>query len=427
MRDPVYLLWDKAHIWGLTAWWALASMGVPHRLLKAADIAQGALSGKPSSVLLAPGGTARLKSEALGAAGRAAIRAYIADGGHYLGFCGGAGLALSGNDGLGLCPWKRAAYRNRLQHFISGHIYVRTPAGHPLGFPGTETPALPVWWPGRFDPQEAQEVEILASYLYPAGDVWLADLPLAALPPGTLAGWEDMYGVSFRPEELSGQPCIIRNAYGQGSCILSYAHLETPDSPAANRWMAHLLSALTGYAPERECCPAWEPAGLPLRWDEPVFNELRAYLDHLIHVGCAHNLLFTRTPWLWGWRVGIPGAALNNFFAAVCSVQSLQPNDAALAYWEQGKALFTQKCGLFRKSAEQYLLAERLTVTLTGVLSQAVDRRMLDMQREALFGQPMEGGGLYEELTNMLEELIFLVCADGSAAAPYDSPPKAQA
>jgi hypothetical protein len=262
-----------------------------------------------------------------------------------------------------------------------------------------------------------EEVEILAAYLYPAGDVWLADLPLPALPPGTLASWEAMYGVSFRPDELSGQPCIVRNAYGQGSCILSYSHLETPDSPAANRWLAHLLTALTGRAPERDACPSWELAGLPVRWDEPVFNELRAYLNQLAHVGCEHNLLFTRTPWLWGWRMGIPGAALNNFFAALCSVQSLQPNDAAYAYWEKNKALFAQKSGLFQKSAEQYLLAERLTVTLTGVLSQAVDRRILDMQREALFGHPMEGGGLYEELTDMLEELFFLVHENGFAGA----------
>jgi hypothetical protein len=414
MNEPVYLLWDKSHIWGLTAWWALASMGVPHRLLKAASIAQGALSGKPPSVLLAPGGTARLKSAALGAAGRAAIRTYISGGGHYLGFCGGAGLALTGKVGLGLCPWKRATYTNRLQHFISGHIHVQTPEKHPLRPPGADTLPLPVWWPGRFAPLEMEEVEILAAYLYPAGDVWLADLPLSALPPGTLASWEAMYGVSFRPEELSGQPCIIRNTYGQGSCILSYSHLETPDSPAANRWLAHLLACLTGYVPKRDACPSWNLAGLPLHWDEPIFNELRACLNQLIHVGCEHNLLFTRTPWLLGWRMGIPGAALNNFFVVLCRVQSLQPNDAGYAYWEKNKALFTQKFGLFQKSAEQYLLAERLTVTLTGVLSQAVDRRILDMQREALFGHPMEGGGLYEELTDMLEELFFLACEDGS-------------
>jgi hypothetical protein len=44
-----------------------------------------------------------------------------------------------------------------------------------------------------------------------------------------------------------------------------------------------------------------------------------------------------------------------------------------------------------------------------------VDRRILDMQREDVFGQSMEGGGLCEELTNVLEELIFRACEDGSA------------
>jgi hypothetical protein len=228
-----------------------------------------------------------------------------------------------------------------------------------------------------------------------------------------------MYDVSFRPEELSGQPCIIRNAYRQGSCILSYSHLETPDSPAANGWLAHLLHALTGCAPKAASCPPWDPAGLPLRWDDPLFNQTRAFLRQLIHIGCEHNLLFSRTPWLWGWRTGIPGAALNNFFAALCSVQSLEPNEAALKRWKEYKTLFTQRFGLFQKGAAQYLLAERLAVTLTGLLPQAVDRRILDMQREALFGQPMEGGGLYAELTDMLEELLFCVCEDGTAAEVF--------
>ena len=417
MNEPIYILWDRSHIWGLIAWRALTSMGVPHRLLKAASIAQGALSGKPPSVLLAPGGTARLKAKALGAAGCAAIRAYIANGGHYLGLCGGAGLALSDEDGLGLCPWKRASYSNRLQHLISGHIHVQSSYNHPLALPDADALPLPVWWPGRFAPQEGDTVEILATYLYPAGDVWLADLPLSALPPGTLASWETLYDVSFRPEELSGQPCIIRNTYGQGSCILSYPHLETPDSPAANRWLAHLLHSLTGFAPKKDYCPPWDLAGLPVRWDEPVFNQTRGFLNQLIHnIGHKHSLLFVRTPWLWGWRSGIPGAALNNLSAALRSAQSLKPNEAALSCWEEYKARFTQKFGLFQKSAEQYLLAERLASTLASALPQAIDRRILDMQREDLFGQPMEGGGLCEELTDMLEELIFLACEDGSAA-----------
>ena len=37
-----------------------------------------------------------------------------------------------------------------------------------------------------------------------------------------------------------------------------------------------------------------------------------------------------------------------------------------------------------------------------------MDQRGLDNQREALFGHPMHGGGLIEELLTITEELIYL-------------------
>lgn len=414
MSAPVYLLWDASRIWGLTAWRALACMGLPYRLIKSASIAQGALSGKPPSLLLAPGGSARLKSDALGEEGRAAVCAYVAGGGRYLGFCGGAGFALSEREGLGLCPWKRASYTNRLQHLISGHIQVQASGGSNLSPPDAAALPLPVWWPGRFAPQAGGDVEVLASYLRPASDIWLADLPLAGLPPDTLADWEDMYGVCFRPEELNGQPCIVHAAFGRGAAVLSYSHLETPDSPAANSWLAHMLRDLTGLSPADSDCPPWDIAGHPRQWDDPALRRAREALDEVIGIGLTHGLLFDRTPWLLGRRAGIPGAALNNMLAALHTVQSLVPNDDALAWWENSKALFSRKMELFRKGAEHYLLAERLASTLVSALPGAVDRRVLNMQREALFGQAMEGGGLYEELAVMLDEMIFLICRDGS-------------
>jgi hypothetical protein len=389
-------------------------MGLPYRLVKAASIAQGGLSGKPPSLLLVPGGPARLKAEALGAGGGAAVRAYVEQGGHYLGFCGGAGFALSDGGGLRLCPWKRSSYSNRLQHLISGHIHAKLPGGHPLCPPGRDELPLPVWWPGRFAPGTNDGVEKLAVYLRPANDVWLADLPLDSLPPDTLSSWEDMYGVRFRPNELCGQPCLVHGPFGRGSYTLSYSHLETPDSPAANDWLAHLLSVLTGLRAERGHCPAWDPAGQPAHWDDPGLNRARARLERLFRIALEHRLLFTRTPWLWGWRAGIPGSAMNNLFAALCTAQGLIPDNRALALRKAGRERFDRTMDFFCKGAEQYLLAERLASTLASTLPDAVDRRALNMQREALFGTPMEGGGLYEELTSVLNELIFLACEDGA-------------
>ena len=137
----IAIFWDASQLWGLLVWRAAEAFGLPYRLVKAQEIAQGTLSDK-TSLLLVPGGTARHKSSALGEAGRKALREWVSRGGHYVGFCGGAGLGLSDADdpvrtaeigtGLGLCPWRRAEIAERIQHFFSGHVRVRIEQGHPL-------------------------------------------------------------------------------------------------------------------------------------------------------------------------------------------------------------------------------------------------------------------------------------------------------
>ena len=77
--NPVCILWDASHIWGLMVWRALCALGLPCRLVKGQDIANGALFRKPcpqgtpgkergtAPLLLVPGGGefARLRRGAL--------------------------------------------------------------------------------------------------------------------------------------------------------------------------------------------------------------------------------------------------------------------------------------------------------------------------------------------------------------------------
>ena len=68
--NPVCILWDASHIWGLMVWRALCALGLPCRLVKGQDIANGALFRKPcpqgtpgkergaAPLLLVPGGNA---------------------------------------------------------------------------------------------------------------------------------------------------------------------------------------------------------------------------------------------------------------------------------------------------------------------------------------------------------------------------------
>ncbi len=477
--QPICILWDASHIWGLMAWRAVRAMGLPCRLVKGKEIAQGALLGKPlggnasdaaqtanhtkkkpagrASLLLVPGGNARLKAAGLGDAGIRAVRNWMEEGGNYLGFCGGAGLALSHaapQQGLGICPWGRAAYPERLHHLISGHARVRVcdngafsfrpplpanadchqkrqaAASSPAGTcPGTgkaagrvsarclsltagaeRPPSLPVWWPGRFAAADNSGVHVLASYDEPDADFWLADLPLQSIPPHIFSQWQALYGVNLLPDFLKGQPLVVSGSHGRGNYVLSYSHLETPHSPDANAWLAQLLRRLTGLEPLRADVPLWQLRHPCHAWPQgnaPLLDALRHMRD-LLDLAVEHHLFFARTHWLWGWRTGLPGAACNNLHAALCTAASLEPSPAALAYWQEVRPRFSLLAERFAAGAEGYFLACRLAETLSPTLPDAVDRRGLDSQRQALFGHPMSGGGLMEELLDITEELIFL-------------------
>ena len=480
----LHILWDDSHIWGLLAVRAARAMDLPHRLVRGRDVAQGLLARERPSLLLVPGGNARHKAESLGDAGIAAVRDYVRSGGRYVGFCGGAGLALTWEEkpqGLGLCPWRRAGFDDRLQHFMSGHLHVVLPAQErwavPVGvehalpdsrrnsqrsgrtdeserfagetgrfaagaaehnrtatdpekndqnatgaagngpamacpplLPETmpESPRLPVWWPGRFAPEASEGITVLASYDRPGDDFWLADLPIADLPSDIFSTWQALYGLSLTPSFLVGQPCVIHGCYGNGHYVLSYSHLETPDSPQANRWLAHLLRALGGLCPSSNVLPPWRPRAASPLWDDPDLTHLARLFEEVRETGLKHGQLFCRTDWLMGWRTGIPGANLNNIWAALSLIRSLAPTAAARAYWNERRERLIAAAELFATGSIQYLLAERLAMTLAKPLPEAVPAAMLKDQRESLFGPPMRAGGLYQEIIDPLDTLAYL-------------------
>lgn len=427
--QSLYILWDESQIWGLLAWRGMLGLGPDFRPVRSQEITQGLLADKPPAVLLVPGGVARLKAAALGQAGLEAVRAYVRGGGHYLGFCGGAGLGLSTPDGrgddssLGLCPWTRGAYEDRMQHFMSGHLEAGLENRRHRLSPCSADPAadaclhdtppldgaplLPVWWPGRFMPEDDPSVTVLARYGLPGDDFWLADLPIKSLPEDAFSTWRDLYGINISPAFLAGQPCVIHGDYGKGSYTLSYSHLETPDSGFANHWLAHILRSLGVTGLERDSIPAWR-LGEQVNWDDPGIVSCLEHVRLVITTGVDHSLLFKRNDWLHGWRTGIPGSAMNNLFAAVASAAALAPTPAALALWEREKNGVLERMELFSQAAIHYLLAERLAMTLARTLPDAVSPDILRAQRHNLFGPPMQARGLYRDLIKFFDELVYL-------------------
>ena len=408
------ILWDASDIWGCLALWAARSLGLPYRLVRGHELEAGLLDREAPALLLVPGGLARRKAAALGDGGQEAVRRYVAAGGQYLGFCGGAGLGLSGSGGLSLCPWNRGAYAEHMQHFMSGHLTVEA-AAHPLT-PGElpASPLLPVWWPGRFNPDDAEKhdgVAVLARYAAPGPDFWLADLPVASLPAGAFSEWGAHYGFSLSPTFLAGQPSIVHGRYGKGAYTLSYSHLETPDSPDANAWFAHLLRELGGLSPLSGGVTAWNLASLPSLWDDTALLGLRASLVRILDTGCGAGLFFSRTPWLVGWRTGLPGAALNTLRAQLCSILSQLPTEQALRLWQAEQEAFLPLFNSFAERVTSYLLAERLAMTLSKALPEALVPERLRAERAELFGgsgMTAVAGGLYGRILPLFEELLFL-------------------
>ena len=107
---------------------------------------------KEARLLLVPGGWPALKYKALGPAGARAVRDFVEQGGFYLGLCGGAGLALKAEHGLGLIDLGRAPAGRKISGpQRAGDGGKKAPrAGDHAMWSSLPSPAqFHVWWPGQ--------------------------------------------------------------------------------------------------------------------------------------------------------------------------------------------------------------------------------------------------------------------------------------
>lgn len=404
-QKTILILWDASHIWGLMAWRGLRALGIPCRFVKAKEIAQGSCLGKRpqeyESILLVPGGNARQKALALGSAGRAAIRKWVAQGGLYLGFCGGAGLALSDSSAsLGLCPLQRARFEKRFYHFLSGHVIARTDKNAIL--------SLPVWWAGRFAYSLSPSLSILARYLSPGPDLWLADLPISKVPAAFLSSWAKAKNLDPDLGFPEGEPLLIKGGFGRGNYILSYAHLETPASAQANQWLCGLLEEYGQIYPGNISIPGWittrklqtclETAS---EFQKLLVNSHAAMLE-LCACGQKMGLLFQREEWLLGWRSGFAGMPCNHLLATLAFLGEKDcptPDPAILKQFESNFIIFMEK-------AWEWLWTWKLESALHAPPALYQDENLAQGQL-AIFGNPMLGGGLIENLLALLDEYIW--------------------
>lgn len=430
----IAVLWDASPLWGHLVLNAVIQTGLPYEVITAEECRNDILRRKNFKILIVPGGSGRQKANLLGETGMEAIRAFAAEGGTYIGFCGGAGLALE--DGLALCPWGRNFYSGRTEHRISGHIRCEMYAD-PLIPQGMEKADLPVWWPGRFQEPTAEEialcpekgkVRILARYREMGSDLYSHDLPMSTLPPDTLEDWENLYGIKLKPTLLDSQPAVIAGDFGSGRYILSYSHLETPDSPDANAILAHMLRTVLhgedtgslqaasaafeakGYGlcknilNTEQFRPTWINTDFQTSW--PILRELNGQLQKVFELGTDLHLLFRRTDWLYGWNTSVHGSQLNALRLALTRSLVLPPNEARERFLLTKGVQFAENMLHFIHGTQNWLLARRLCDSLAE--SEGISPEIIESQRRELFGMLMYGGGRCGELLAWLDTFLLL-------------------
>ncbi len=409
------MLWDESHLWGVMLWRALNDLNVPFTIIDSGLIKEGILQKNPPAGLLVPGGWSRLKAGNLGHEGLKWIREYISLGGRYLGICGGAGLGLKSSAAspcLDLCSWSRKTITRRLPNF-SGHIRCRVKL--PTWKEDCSDIYLPVWWPSQFEPDEEKdsgEIKVLASYMEPGRDFWAADLPLSDLNNPDLCRWEEIYGINLDPGLISGEPCIVHGMLGQGEYVLSYAHLETPGSAQANSLLEEMLRAWMSGEPSgkrQSTVSDWDLQKQDFVWKDKTLLRARQDLEDIIELGRTHFLFYWRTPWLLGWRRGIPGSAINFLYAMITQALQLKPTPKAIIYWKKEKREFKRTAETFQERLKDYLTRERLALAMAPSSPESSSDCFLQKEKQELFG-PFPGyGGLYARLIRPLDRLLFLL------------------
>lgn len=413
---PIAVLWDQSLIWGLICIETLEAFAVPYRLLSGGEIAEGALDGY--HVLLVPGGWASHKVGVLGVEGAERVRQFIEDGGAFLGFCGGAGLALSSPPSLNLVPLKRLPLSKRLPS-ASGELWITGVPDHevwkdlPLHIP------VSVWWPSQFAFEPCDSIASIATYSATGKDFWVADLSTADVKRASLdmGDWERTYGINLDPLRILGHPAILEARRGRGVLILSYPHLETPGDFWGNRLFLNVLNYLDRISSRDVHHNTLKRDGTvesPMRPTRQCLSPLARSMEHiddLIRFGERHLLWNWRSPWLLRWRRGIRGleygtlAVVGDFLLR--QFRELAVDEDRADSWLETVEDIEKHTDEFCRQARLLLLEEKLSAQSGNLTKLGSINERVDALRTFLFGDQMNHSGLCRSLFDKLDSLLF--------------------
>ncbi len=400
---------------------ALDACGLACDLIRSGDVRKGKLSDY--SLLFVPGGWASNKIKALGSDGIEEIKRFVHGGGAYLGFCGGAGLATM--DGIGLVPIKRRPTKDRVPSF-SGRIGLNI-TDHPVweGLKNSELGTEPAperinrgnspivfhaWWPSQFVIDGP--VSVLATYAGALPESFSSDVNVGdAAAAGSWPELERLYQINLDPKRLFGEPAVIEGRFGEGKVLLSLIHFDTPEDgngakALVNVWRYLGCDRQTVDAARSER-PGRQGRGASCH---PLLPELESAVGGLIDLGLRNFLWFRRNSMLLQWRRGVRGLEYCTLSVMVNELADLlQINASKREIPDLDRSLDRIRDLLvpFVAKAQHLLVRERFAMQNSHITYERCDDPEIQMIREELFSRSKSHGGLFKELIDEVDGLLY--------------------
>lgn len=399
------------------AYRALKEAGLAFDLIRAADIQNGYLVNY--AMLFVPGGWSSNKMKALGDKGVERIKEFAANGGNYLGFCGGAGLATL--DGIGLLKIRRKPTKDRIPSF-SGRIRLKL-NDHEIWSGTTDllpddqsphiAPAFHAWWPPQFTIED-KHIKILASYGEPLPDSFSSDLNIGDVQGrGGWADLEHLYRINLDPKRLLDDPAVVEGSYGSGRVLLSLVHFDTLADINGFQVLRNIWEYLGGQKEPSSSSYNKDRINTDLAGNSSLqgISELESTVSGIIELGIRNFLWFWRNPMLLQWRRGVRGLEYCTLFIMIREIALQLKNDpsAENSHLERSIMDIGNRLIHFSERAKRLLVFERLAMQSGHITYERCDDPEIQNIREELFSTSKSYGGLFKEIIDSIDALLYLL------------------
>jgi glutamine amidotransferase-like uncharacterized protein len=437
IKKGVAFLWDESFLWGIMAYKALRMLGLPFDLIRAEDIKQGILESY--KMLFVPGGWASNKSSSLGDSGKNAIKEFVAKGGNYLGFCGGAGLATTSEHGIGLLNVKRRPTKERVPSF-SGPICLNIKK-HPFfeqdsrfkiqdskfkiqnskfKIQNNSKLVFHAWWPSQFMIDD-ENIEVLATYGEALPEAFSSDLNVGDVEINERwSELERIYQINLDPAKLLNDPAVIEGRYGKGRVILSLIHFDTLGDTNGQQVLINLWKYLSGEEAEhRVLSTEHRYQNIDTRYQAAdnkqqtkkktnMCSELYDLCSELISLGERNFLWFWRNPLILQWRRGIRGLEYNTLYIMIKEITEIYDKTE---HKEEIQDLLKEIEILllpFTEKAKRLLMLERHALQMGDHITyDKCNNPEIKKLRLELFSRSKSYGGAFKRLIDVMDKCLY--------------------